>query len=142
MKFIDKEDDSVCEQSTVTIAKPIPKRANRSLSTSEILTKSSISTGSFILNKAKPAEVDNKSNGFDTNWMKNGFLNKKDKNKAKMNKRDEACFSLCLEGVNQEFDFEKNLALFDKQAVFEEIESQRPDIVKNTDNRKYPVKYR
>ena len=37
----------------------------------------------------------------------------------------EDCFSEPVDTfISEEFDFEKNLALFDKQAVFEEIESQ------------------
>jgi enhancer of mRNA-decapping protein 3 len=42
----------------------------------------------------------------------------------------------------EEFDFQKNLALFDKQAVFEEIEnSMKPDIVRTAQGQK-PTKYR
>jgi enhancer of mRNA-decapping protein 3 len=45
----------------------------------------------------------------------------------------EDCFSEPVDTfIAEEFDFEKNLALFDKQAVFEEIESQGyPKIVRN-----------
>lgn len=35
----------------------------------------------------------------------------------------EDCFSAPSESFHMEFDFEKNLALFDKKAVFEEIEN-------------------
>lgn len=39
----------------------------------------------------------------------------------------------------QEFDFEKNLALFDKRLVFEEIDASQPDVVRLVDiNRKKP----
>jgi enhancer of mRNA-decapping protein 3 len=39
-----------------------------------------------------------------------------------------------------EFDFEKNLALFDKKAVFEEIENNNPEVIRVGD--KKPTKYR
>lgn len=59
--------------------------------------------------------------------------------------------------MDEEFDFEKNLALFDKQAIWDEIDAiqQRPDLLRQTDssaNRKYrhdenvlasePIQYR
>lgn len=37
------------------------------------------------------------------------------------------CFSAPVELLLDDFDFEKNLALFDKKAVFEEIESSNTD---------------
>uniref|UniRef100_A0A1E1XKM2 Enhancer of mRNA-decapping protein 3 n=1 Tax=Amblyomma sculptum TaxID=1581419 RepID=A0A1E1XKM2_AMBSC len=42
---------------------------------------------------------------------------------AAMRDRDDACFSAPVDAtvLEQEFDFEKNLALFDKRAVFDEI---------------------
>lgn len=53
----------------------------------------------------------------------------------------EDCFSAPSESYLQDFDFEKNLALFDKKAVFEEIESANPDLIKVMDTKK-PQKYR
>lgn len=46
---------------------------------------------------------------------------------AAMRERDEACFSAPVDSevLEKEFDFEKNLALFDKRAVFDEIEAAR-----------------
>lgn len=42
-----------------------------------------------------------------------------------MRGRDEACFNAPVDStlLEQDFDFEKNLALFDKRAVFEEIDA-------------------
>lgn len=40
-----------------------------------------------------------------------------------------------------EFDFEKNLALFDKKAVFQEIENSGPEITRANEPKK-PLKYR
>lgn len=40
--------------------------------------------------------------------------------------REEDCFAVPIDSiVDDEFDFEKNLALFDKRAVFDKIERQR-----------------
>lgn len=50
------------------------------------------------------------------------------------------CFSAPVDSFLDEFDFEKNLALFDKKAVFEEIESTQPEFVKAVD--KTASKYR
>lgn len=50
------------------------------------------------------------------------------------------CFSCPVDSLLDEFDFEKNLALFDKKAVFEEIESNNPDVIRVGDRK--PTKYR
>lgn len=50
------------------------------------------------------------------------------------------CFSAPVDSLLDEFDFEKNLALFDKKAVFEEIESSNPDGMPIVE--KKPTKYR
>jgi len=61
-----------------------------------------------------------------------------------LGRRDNDCFGSGIEDfqINEEFDFEKNLALFDKRLVFEEIDhgnSNQPDVVRlvdcNTRNR-------
>ncbi|WAR00959.1 EDC3-like protein [Mya arenaria] len=49
------------------------------------------------------------------------------------------CFSAPVDSYLDEFDFEKNLKLFDKKAVFEEIENNNPELI-NID--KKPEKYR
>ena len=52
-------------------------------------------------------------------------------------RRDEDCFGneiFKAEDFTQEFDFEKNLALFDKRLVFEEISaSNQPDVIRLVD---------
>ena len=53
----------------------------------------------------------------------------------------EDCFSAPGHSYLTDFDFEKNLALFDKKAVFEEIENANPDLVKVVEAKK-PQKYR
>ncbi|KAL3866142.1 hypothetical protein ACJMK2_043471 [Sinanodonta woodiana] len=42
----------------------------------------------------------------------------------------ENCFSAPVDSMLDEFDFEKNLKLFDKKAVFEEIENRQPEVIK------------
>lgn len=55
----------------------------------------------------------------------------------------EDCFSAPTESYLADFDFEKNLALFDKKAVFEEIESSGNGTVIFAGNaEKRPTKYR
>lgn len=61
--------------------------------------------------------------------------------------KDEDCFSPSVENMHDDFDFEKNLALFDKETVFSAIDqelSNRPDIVRLVDcNKRAPEpKYR
>ena len=64
--------------------------------------------------------------------------------------RDEDCFGDNAENVGVDFDFEENLAMFNKQLVFEEIDdtiaaSNQPDVVRLVDcNRRRPseAKYR
>lgn len=53
--------------------------------------------------------------------------------------RDE-CFSAPAVSYLDDFDFEKNLALFDKKAVFQEIENSGPEMIKAGE--KKPQKYR
>ena len=51
-------------------------------------------------------------------------------------RRDEDCFGseMYREDFTEEFDFEKNLALFDKRLVFEEISaSNQPDVIRLVD---------
>lgn len=110
-----------------------------------------------VVNKTKPVEIPQSSQQShladslpEAGSYKNSNatptnLSKKDKNKQKQYSRgwrDEACFGSPLDSsLTKDFDFEKNLALFDKQAVFEEINSHRPDLVKHGDQRK-PTKFR
>ncbi|KAK3917445.1 Enhancer of mRNA-decapping protein 3 [Frankliniella fusca] len=69
--------------------------------------------------------------------------NRRDRQRQRMQARDEACFgSPSHNGFDQDFDFEKNLALFDKQAVFEEIAGQRPDIVQGANDPRRQQNYR
>lgn len=140
LRLIEKQECSSGE-STVTVAKPIPKRAGRTYSGSEIISVSK-SNGTYNFIKSKPVDIEYKSPHNDSSF-KFGTPNKRDKSKGKWNKgwKDELCFGSPLENISKDFDFEKNLALFDKQAIWDEINSQKPDIVKQTD-KKNGNKYR
>lgn len=59
--------------------------------------------------------------------------------KKRPNSRQD-CFSAPVDNILDDFDFEKNLKLFDKKAVYEEIESSNPDLVHIAD--KITDKYR
>lgn len=122
--------------STVTIAKPVAKRAGRSQSISETISKTSANGNSIT--KTKPIDVDVKNTS--------GTPLRREKGKSyKWNKgwKDELCFGSPLDTIGNDFDFEKNLALFDKQALWNEINSQKPDLVKQTDQcRRQTTKYR
>lgn len=60
-------------------------------------------------------------------------FNKMDKKKANRNRYDKnITFSTPVDDIvlDEEFDFEKNLALFDKQAIWDKIDAnQKPDLV-------------
>ncbi|CAG9766296.1 unnamed protein product [Ceutorhynchus assimilis] len=143
LKFIEKpvEDTAL---STVVLRKP--SKAPRCHSTSETLNNSKQNQINGVQNVSKPIDIE-LSKKFDEGLA---FSNKSN-NTPINNKRgatkggrqwvkswkDEECFGSPLDHhVKGEFDFEKNLALFDKQAIWDELNLQKPDVVKNTENRK------
>lgn len=146
MQLIEKQ-EGPSGQSTVTVAKPIPKRAGRTSSCSELANsnKSCTYNGNHSFNKSKPIDIDVKQQMI-FNELPNSFKSKSNKSKGKWGKgwKDEQCFGSPLDHIiNKEFDFEKNLALFDKQAIWDEINSQKPDVVRQTDHgRRQTNKYR
>lgn len=106
------------------------------------MNKSNLENGTSNSNiKSKPIDIVKPNH----DSYKMSTPNKKDKNKGKWNRswRDEACFGSPLnDAIYKDFDFEKMLALFNKKAVWEEINSQKPDVVKHTDQNKRNMKYR
>lgn len=70
--------------------------------------------------------------------------NKRDRLQQRWKARDEACFGSPAndQEFDEEFDFEKNLALFDKQAVYDEIAVQRPDLVQPANDQRRQQNYR
>ncbi|KAG5896748.1 hypothetical protein JTB14_031728 [Gonioctena quinquepunctata] len=151
LKLIDKQTDSLEERSTITIAKPIAKRAGRLQSTSD--TYNTNSNNRFSLNaghnhnKSKPIDIENNKHSSDSasNSFKNNTPNKREKTKGKWVKgwKDEECFGSPMDksNISKDFDFEKNLALFNKQAIWDELNAQKPDVVRQADN-KGTAKYR
>lgn len=72
---------------------------------------------------------------------------KRSDGRRRMTERDDAAFNEPVSDfiLENEFDFEKNLALFDKKAVIEELSAlSRPDVVRLTDcnRRNQQMKYR
>lgn len=136
LKLIEKQ-LSPPGRSTITIAKPVAKRAGRTQSVSESTNCGKSSTCAQNIIKSKPIDIAVKYNINEFNQFKNGTPNKKEKSKGKWNKswKDEACFGSPLDqSISKDFDFEKNLALFNKQAVWDEINnSQKPDVVRQAD---------
>lgn len=143
IKFINSEPQDITGHSTVTVVKPVAKRTGRSISVSECTTKdkptnSQQLNNSNILPKSKPVEIEPKpssSVGSNNEFAvyKNGTPNKKDK--WTKGWRDEACFGMSMDQSKlQDFDFEKNLALFDKEGLWKKLNaSQKPDVVRQTD---------
>ncbi|XP_076267251.1 enhancer of mRNA-decapping protein 3 [Rhynchophorus ferrugineus] len=131
------------ENSTVTIAKPVAKRAGRSYSTSDA-TPRQFQNG--ISGKSKPIDIDiNKrfEDGLSSSF-RNLSTSKRSQKGSKWTKgwKDEECFGSPVSSqIKDDFDFEKNLALFDKQAIWDELNSQKPDVVRQLDNKKI-AKYR
>lgn len=136
LKLIEKH-SSPAGRSTITIAKPVAKRAPRIQSVSES------AGGSKNMTKSGPIDIET-----NVQHHKNGTPNKKEKGKGKWGRswKDEACFGSPLDqSISKDFDFEKNLALFNKQAIWDEINnSQKPDVVKQADHirKQQQVKYR
>ena len=55
--------------------------------------------------------------------------------KPKYYSKDDGTFvDIDMDNMGKDFDFERNLALFDKQRVLEEIESNQPDVVRLIDH--------
>ncbi|KAF7391214.1 hypothetical protein HZH66_009694 [Vespula vulgaris] len=106
-------------QSKVTVKRPIAKRAGRSFS--ESVPSSTHSAES----NCKPTQ-------------------KRLTHRQRVLERDEHTFGTPIDqSLNQDFDFEKNLALFNKEAVWQEINSLKPDIVRQSEsNRGGGGKYR
>ncbi|KAI5640187.1 scd6-like sm domain-containing protein [Phthorimaea operculella] len=53
----------------------------------------------------------------------------------KARRRNEACFGSAADTpIDRDFDFEGNLALFDKRALWEQMNSQKPDLVRQADD--------
>jgi enhancer of mRNA-decapping protein 3 len=114
--------------STITIAKKKtrPVAENLAMNSSNHIRKSQspavFGIADHRMSPKKPAEA---ASGFSAY----------NKQKGSYHQRDEACFDIDLNSIHsKEFDFEHNLALFDKHRVLQEIESNQPDVVRLIDH--------
>lgn len=133
----------------MTVAKPVAKRAGRSFSMSEVTSstnnKNCVVQNNYHLNHTKTKPLENQQNNHDNSISsKIGTPNKKENQKSKMKWKDEACFGNSIEGSKRpDFDFEKNLALFNKEEIWKEINlSSKPDVLQQTQGCKKTQKYR
>lgn len=126
--------------SKVTVKRPIPKRANRSVS--ECI-PTSVSSAVHTKKATDPipipmaiAEVTNgRVNAAMQDSNNSGKGNQRRSQRQKWQERDEQAFGTPIDqSLNQDFDFEKNLALFNKEAVWEELNSLKPDVMRQLDN--------
>lgn len=145
IKLIDSKPKITNGSSTVTVAKPIAKRAGRSISMSECTSNNkNVVQNNLPLNNLKSKLVDIEpiqslpESGQSS--LKSGTPIKKEKWKKKW--KDEACFVNSVESTVPDFDFEKNLALFNKEAVWKEINLQKPDVLQQAQACKKNTKYR
>lgn len=147
IKLIDSKPKITNGSSTVTVAKPVAKRAGRSISMCESTSnnKNCVVQNNFHLNQVKTQPIDIEANhnnqDYMTNSLKSGTPIKKD-GKWKKKWRDEACFGNSVESTVPDFDFEKNLALFNKEAVWKELNLTKPDVLLQTQACKKTQKYR
>lgn len=144
IKLIDSKPKITNGSSTVTVAKPLAKRAGRSISMCESTSNNKNCTVQNNLHqlKTQPFEIETVQNNqdFAPNSLKGGTPVKKDKWKKKW--KDEACFVNSVESTIPDFDFEKNLALFNKEAVWKEINLIKPDVLQQAQACKKTQKYR
>lgn len=116
--------------SATNIKKPVAKKVNHLLSDKQSSVKESTSKESPRKNTE---ETSSKSNNCSDIGR---VLNKRDKQRQKWLMRDEEAFGSPVDHhMPADFDFEKNLALFNKKAFYEEINASKPDVVRNTDKK-------
>ncbi|XP_070151800.1 enhancer of mRNA-decapping protein 3 [Polyergus mexicanus] len=128
-------------QSKVIVKRPIAKRAGRSISECAVLQAASCQPQA---NLKKPVEsnqqqVEQTPNGkiasVENNASNNKSISKRLTHKQRALERDEHTFGTPIDqSLQQDFDFEKNLALFNKEAVWQEINSLKPDIVRQSES--------
>ncbi|KAK2589052.1 hypothetical protein KPH14_001889 [Odynerus spinipes] len=126
-------------QSKVTVKRPIAKRAGRSVSESV----PPVHAGGMQMpsNFKKPVESTQQQSELPTNGKIGPIepnckpVQKRLTHRQRALERDENTFGTPIDqSLNQDFDFEKNLALFNKEAVWQEINSLKPDIVRQSEN--------
>uniref|UniRef100_A0A1B6E627 Enhancer of mRNA-decapping protein 3 n=1 Tax=Clastoptera arizonana TaxID=38151 RepID=A0A1B6E627_9HEMI len=148
--IIDSGEDTPKPSSIVSVTKPVAKKANKPISVSENLvhnqlvniTSPDVPTASvkplqsWTVFKESPRKFNLDNSTFQPalfNDVRTTPGSHKNSRRQKWHEKDEACFGAPINyhQLTKEFDFEKNLALFNKQAVFEEINaSQKPDVIR------------
>ncbi|XP_015124971.1 enhancer of mRNA-decapping protein 3 [Diachasma alloeum] len=118
--------------SKVTVKRPIAKRANRSVS--ECIPSSVPPASSHSKKATDPIPIPEVTNGKMT-IESNAKANQRRTQRQKWQERDEQAFGTPIDqSLNQDFDFEKNLALFNKEALWQEINSSKPDVLRQSEN--------
>ncbi|XP_003428062.1 enhancer of mRNA-decapping protein 3 [Nasonia vitripennis] len=121
-------------QSKVTVKKPIAKRAGRSVSECSVPIVQPQPAQVMPNVKKAPSEVQPYAELPNTNGKAGPGTSRT--SRKKMSERDEQAFGTPIDqSLHQEFDFEKNLALFNKEAVWQEINSKKPEVVQQSQNR-------
>ncbi|KAJ8678729.1 hypothetical protein QAD02_014516 [Eretmocerus hayati] len=120
--------------SRFTVKRPIAKRAGRSVSECAVPVAQQQSSQTPQNVRKPPPEVQSYPDS--SLPQQKLVLGQTRASRKKMTDRDEQAFGTPIDqSLNQEFDFEKNLALFNKQAIWQEINSKRPDVVQQSQNR-------
>ncbi|XP_015603686.1 enhancer of mRNA-decapping protein 3 [Cephus cinctus] len=138
-------------QSKVAVKRPIAKRAGRSVSecippmNQPIPIPGQPQSNSSKKDYCQP-NTESSSNG-KISMEQIGVKSSQQKRISQRQKwleRDEQAFGTPIDqSLKQDFDFEKNLALFNKEAVWQEINSLKPDIIRQSENiRPGGAKYR
>ncbi|XP_066598209.1 enhancer of mRNA-decapping protein 3 [Prorops nasuta] len=127
-------------ESKITVKRPIAKRPSRSVSESTPSSTQCTGTSNQMYPKKQTEQAvplpEPSSNGKQNPFNVELILKRINRKQRTLQGRDEHTFGTPIdESLDQDFDFEKNLALFDKKAVWQEINSLKPDIVKQSDNR-------
>lgn len=128
-----KEGNQSRKQATSTIT--VPKKKTRPVAESLALN----SSGTNYRKSQSPAVLlggEHRTSPKKGHELFSGFATYRPQSSRQRQRRDEDCFDdLDLDNIHlKEFDFERNLALFDKQRVLEEIESNQPDVVRLIDH--------
>ncbi|XP_058804145.1 enhancer of mRNA-decapping protein 3 [Phymastichus coffea] len=119
-------------QSKVMVKRPIAKRVGRSVSECSVPIAQPQTVQLLPNVRKQQSEVQPYSEVQNAN----GKAGQARTSRKKMSERDEQAFGTPIDqSLSQDFDFEKNLALFDKEAVWQEINSKKPDVVQQSQNR-------
>ncbi|XP_039299825.1 enhancer of mRNA-decapping protein 3-like [Nilaparvata lugens] len=145
LKTAEENKETKPATSRVQVRKPVAKRMDRSVSENIVASRSMPkncvmnrmtmpqSSSSHNLGElATKATVPTDFSASQNSYQAGTTPNKKDRPRqnSRWVDKNEACFGEPVDNImHKEFDFEKNLALFNKKAVYDEINAQKPDLV-------------